>query len=768
MSAELDRLLVHVSPHTREPARALAEDGLQQLPLDLHAAWVEGAVQLTARSLTASVLLAYLRLTPPVIRQGGAALQAHVIATALSIATRADAATAETFFNALALATRRLITVESLLGFLDVVDEVAALAPRGLNAMLERVAPLLDRLTVDGLRRWALLGVQSHVTDLGAQDQWFRLESHDARAVLRASGEGALFTEVERRLGFYLRALWARTIIMRSTAGKAPHEASSERGRRVIITDGEIHMPAALDVFPGHDGVAAYRAAAAHAAAHLAYSTARFPVGELRPVQIALVSLIEDARVEQLAMRELPGLLRLWLPYHVAMPSVAKSAVSLMARLARTLLDPAYEDDNAWVQKGRALFEARQAALGDSAMSREIGMLLGNDLGQMRVQFNFQTYVVEPLYRDDNSFLWETSAGRSPSEDPDSAAQAVHLTPSADGEPVDLEVESDSGSDGEQPHEEDSSDAADEQSGGEVDVSLAYRYDEWDYAIALERPAWCTLLERRARTGDPRLIDEVLLRNQETVNRLTNLIKAAQIQRPLRQRRQLEGDKLDLDASVAAMVDVRSGRTPDPRVHERRGRSSRDLAVLVLLDLSQSTNDYVPSAGTTVLNLAREATALLSDAMEKIGDSFAIHGFDSNGRHEIEYYRFKDFDEPYGEQARARLAGMTGQLSTRMGTALRHAGFFLRHRRAARKLVLLITDGEPHDIDVHDRKYLVFDAKHAVEEQTHYGIATYCISLDSRADEYVRRIFGVRNYLVLDHLRRLPEKLPALYVRLTH
>jgi nitric oxide reductase activation protein len=216
------------------------------------------------------------------------------------------------------------------------------------------------------------------------------------------------------------------------------------------------------------------------------------------------------------------------------------------------------------------------------------------------------------------------------------------------------------------------------------------------------------------------------------------------------------------------MVDLRSGRTPDPRVHERRGRTSRDLAVLVLLDLSQSTNDYVPSAGTSVLNLAREATALVSDAMEKIGDSFAIHGFDSNGRHEIEYYRFKDFDEPYAEQARGRLAGMTGQLSTRMGTALRHAGFHLRYRRATRKLILLVTDGEPHDIDVHDRKYLVFDAKRAVEEQTRYGVATFCISLDPSADDYVKRIFGARNYLVLDHLRRLPEKLPMLYMRLTN
>ena len=127
----------------------------------------------------------------------------------------------------------------------------------------------------------------------------------------------------------------------------------------------------------------------------------------------------------------------------------------------------------------------------------------------------------------------------------------------------------------------------------------------------------------------------------------------------------------------------------------------------MLLDLSLSTNTYVPSAGTTVLNLAREATALVADAMEKIGDSFAIHGFDSNGRSEVEYYRLKDFDEPYGERARARLAGMTGQLSTRMGAALRHAGQFLRWRRVAQKLILLVTDGAPHDIDVHDSKYLV-------------------------------------------------------------
>jgi hypothetical protein len=134
-----------------------------------------------------------------------------------------------------------------------------------------------------------------------------------------------------------------------------------------------------------------------------------------------------------------------------------------------------------------------------------------------------------------------------------------------------------------------------------------------------------------------------MARNQETVSRLTNLIKAAQIQRPMRQRRQLEGDKLDLDASVTAMVDLRSGRTPDPRVHERRGRTeprpgSARAAGSIAIDQRLRPERRHQRAEPR----ARGDRAGL-DAMEKIGDSFAIHGFDSNGRHEIEYYRLQRF-----------------------------------------------------------------------------------------------------------------------------
>jgi nitric oxide reductase activation protein len=212
---------------------------------------------------------------------------------------------------------------------------------------------------------------------------------------------------------------------------------------------------------------------------------------------------------------------------------------------------------------------------------------------------------------------------------------------------------------------------------------------------------------------------------------------------------------------------MRMGRQPDPRIMMRSVRKTRDISVLVLLDLSASTNDKVAGQEHTVLDLTRSACALLADAIEKVGDPFAIHGFCSDGRHDVNYWRFKDFDQPYDELAKARLAGMQGQLSTRMGAAIRHAAAALKAQRSSKKLLLVITDGEPADVDVRDPQYLRHDTKKAVEEAGRNGVMTYCMSLDPRADQYVSRIFGERHYLVVDKVERLPEKLPVLYAGLT-
>ena len=187
----------------------------------------------------------------------------------------------------------------------------------------------------------------------------------------------------------------------------------------------------------------------------------------------------------------------------------------------------------------------------------------------------------------------------------------------------------------------------------------------------------------------------------------------------------------------------------------------------MLLDLSESTNDTMEGSDKTVLELTREAATLVATAIQGIGDPFAVHGFASDGRHDVHYYKFKEFAQAFDTEAMARLDGMKGGLSTRMGAALRHAGAGLLKQPERRKLILLVTDGAPADIDERDPQHLRHDTRKAVDELASKGVFTYCLTLDPEADAYVKRIFGAGNYTIVDHVNRLPEQLPTLFASLT-
>jgi len=228
-----------------------------------------------------------------------------------------------------------------------------------------------------------------------------------------------------------------------------------------------------------------------------------------------------------------------------------------------------------------------------------------------------------------------------------------------------------------------------------------------------------------------------------------------------------DGDEIDINAAIDAMVSIRMGQQPNTRITMRNVLKTRDLAVVLLLDLSESTNEKIQGSDKTVLQLTREAATLVATAIEGIGDPFAIHGFASDGRHDVQYYPFKDFSQHFNDEVKSRLAGMKGGLSTRMGAALRHAGSHLLRQQERRKLILLVTDGEPADIDERDPQHLRHDTKKAVEELYTQGVLSYCLTLDPHADDYVKRIFGANNYTVIDNVDRLPEQLPTLFASLT-
>lgn len=745
----------------QEAARVFSPHGLDQ--------YLDGAMGLRSLGKGSALVSAYLDAAPHVAREVGEDAVWEMVNAIMKMSSKTSGAVLEAVLATSPTAANRLADLELFKSYLGLLDRLLAQAPRALRPMLGNLDQLFAQLTLGGLRRWALWGAHALRTDFAAQAAYFSLQSPEALAMLQQERKGTLFVDIQRRLRMYLRALWGRDFFLRPTSG----DYENREGYRPFIEGIFIHLPDAYDDWEEQTGLQRYRAAAAHAAAHVAYMHAAISAEALTPLQMAVIGLMEDARVEALAMAEFPGLREIWRPFHRAIPGPVNSLADLFARLARALMDPGYVDDHPWVREGRSAFAEQLDRLRDSRLSWELGVRLAHSLLREQIPYHARTDIPDIPYRDDNRYIWEFA-------EIDWEREATLLPGSQVRRYVNVmemvnEIDTETAGDDAQevwvlqselfPYED--MGVSYNQMEGREPVSDPFHYPEWDYQIQVNRPHWVTVLERRPQAGDPALVREVLDKYKPVSSRLKYLIEALQPQGVQRLRKQEDGDEIDLEAAIRALIDIRMGHQPDTRINIRNIRKVRDLSVLVLMDLSESTNDRVYGSTDSILQLTREATALLADAMSRIGDPFAIHGFHSDGRHDVSYYRFKDFGSAYDEQAMGRLAGMTGKLSTRMGTALRHAGHYLQQQRQSKKLLLVVTDGEPADIDVRDPQYLRYDAKRAVEELERNGIITYCLSLDPHADEYVARIFGARNYQVIDHVERLPEKLPMLYMGLT-
>jgi hypothetical protein len=725
----------------------------RHFPGETLADWLAGGNDLASTALGPACTLAYLRNAPRCAAVVGPDATFALAQAAIRLGLRVDARAALALLLAAAKVVRRFDRPAIFREWLRVIEQLGELAPESVALLLDRIETVLDRLDIRSFETWALGTARATADDPERRQRLFALLDAGAQRAVSGDGGDVAFSDVERRLRAYLVALWRLRVPIATGGEKA------EPLRRASFEAGFVRLPPAFrGVVDRGEATELFRAALAHIAAHLVLGGGKFPIGGLKPVQVALISLIEDARVEARAIAVFNGLRRLWLSFHRAAPSAAATAPGLMARLSRALLDPDYRDGHGWVEKGRALFLGERERWHDPAISRAIGGLLGNDLGQMRVQFNARTYVVEPVYRDDNLGLWdfgEAAAGGAVE-----VYEHVRIERADDGAPG-----RESGREG-QGAEPAHRVRLVEESENEIGTPVA-RYPEWDYLIGADRADWVTLVEFTTRAGDLASIAGVLERYPVLANRITALIRSAKVSRPIRLRRQPEGDRLDLDACIAAAVSRRQGDAPDPRVYASLARRHRDLSVLVLLDVSRSTNDRVRGSRETVLSVERDSTALLAHAMEGLGDPFAIHAFCSDGRNEVRYQRVKDFGSAYDDAAKRRLAGLSGKLSTRMGAALRHAGRQLAQQPTHRRLLLVVTDGEPSDIDVGDRRYLVEDARKAVRSLVHLGIDVFCVGLDGEGDSYLTRIFERRNVLQIDRLERLPEKLPMLYFRLT-
>lgn len=717
--------------------------------------WRADLARLQASGLGPAGLEAYIRATGTVAEKRGPLAALALAPCILDVERHGGRAAAAALSEATAPALRHLGNERDFRDWLDAVAELAAQGPESVAPALARSDSLLAELGARGFRAWVLGGLRAGGGDPERRLALFSLSDPRAFDLFEQATGDIGFTDVERALKAYLIALFRQKPFIRAVAG-TPGDTLQ---RRASFDRQFVQVPARMRGVATGSVRKVYRAMLAHIGAHLVHSGPRFQIHGLKPMQVALVSLIEDARVEQLAMRELPGLFRLWAPFHTARADGGVTAPSLFARLSRALIDPNYRDDDLWVTKGRQMFLAVREAWVDPGISRQIGNLLGNDLGQMRVQFSPRTYRVEPLYRDDNSGLWDTDdAPPQISDEQDVIVEAVRIERTQDlGDDHDLESSTPDNDVGR-------ATARELRANDGVPVG---KYAEYDYLLGRERSEWATVVEYQPQPADTTLLDRQVQSYGDVLNRLENLVGAARVSRPARRRARTEGDRLDLDATIQAAIDRRAGLAPSPRVYETTERRNRDLSVLVLLDISESTKDFVKGSSTTILTVERIATALLSQALSDLGDAFAVAAFCSNGRDDVRFHPVKNFNQPYDRHARARLAGLRGGLSTRIGGALRHAGALVGAQRTHRRLVLVVTDGEPSDIDVTDKRYFVEDARKAVQSLAHNAIDVFGIGLDGAGTAYLGQMFGRRNFVVIDQIARLPNKLPLLYMRLT-
>lgn len=631
------------------------------------------------------------------------------------------------------------------------LERLAKAAPESVVLVARRLESIFTKVDTAGFEAWLLSGIRACGTSVARRRAYFGLDDPLSTRLLMPGGAGRDFARLEKRLTLGFNALWNRQPPLRVfNAGQG-----QPTPRRISLIGGLVRFPASFAGVRDAQADLLYRAAAAHAGAHFVYSTEQFPLGKLKPLQVAIVSLIEDARVEALALRELPGLSRLWIPFHNARSAGHATAPVLMARLSRALLDLAHEDSDQWVVKGRNLFQAAQDRLSDPGLSREIGGPLGNDIGQMRLQFDARSYVVEPAYRDDNMALWDFG------DQPDAPVDEINVeTTSVRRE----QREDDNGHRREDNTGSDQTQRVRSRQSTDIDGLAVASYPEWDYILGRERSGWTTIVESEASIGDRANVAQALV-DSNVAREVAALARAASIGRRRRDKRQHEGDVIDLDACIAAVIDRRMGLMPDTRIFQQDVAGPRDLSFLLLMDLSQSTAD-VDRGGRSILSVEREAATIMTAAVEAAGDSLAVHGFSSDGRERVRYQRLKDFNEPFDDVVRARLAALSSHHSTRLGAAIRHAGRYLADRRAFRRVLLVLTDGEPSDIDIQDPHYLTEDARRAVLALRKEGIDVFAFGLGGGSFRELDRIAGVHRTLRVPRIETLPLQVMQLYSHL--
>jgi len=285
---------------------------------------------------------------------------------------------------------------------------------------------------------------------------------------------------------------------------------------------------------------------------------------------------------------------------------------------------------------------------------------------------------------------------------------------------------------------------------------------EWDYRRHQLKPDHCRLQRLLARHAEPLPLPEHLRRPARKLKHQFASLA------PLRrwQKSQPDGNELDIDACVRAYADKRAGTPVGAGTYLDQSRNERDLACLVLADLSLSTDSWV-SDEHRVIDVIRDSLMLFGEALSASCDRFGFYGFSSLKRGHVRFHELKDFSAPFDNQARGRIAALKPGFYTRMGAGVRHAASVLDKQTAGLRLLLILSDGKPHDIDHYEGRYGIEDTRMALIEARRMGVKPFCVTIDREGAAYLPHMFGPNGFTVLRKPDELPLRLPLLYAQLT-
>ncbi|MEJ2697120.1 MAG: hypothetical protein P8013_10780 [Candidatus Sulfobium sp.] len=655
---------------------------------------------------------------------------------------------------------------------------------------------ILGRLTVHDLEEWVAKGLETADAATDKGKSFFSLQTGSSRHAVENLVKGLELRDIQYVLRSYAEALTQRKLRLRSSA--LFYKNLPGLSRLFSVTDGSrIFLPSRVDVFTGEDmNFKAYKLMLSHELGHLMHGTFDLGRAEISgladcpnpPLAARIFEFLEDERIDFLMGLQYPGLerdrLQLMTAYVNGRRQSQPAPMSIIEAMGYRTVSGVTAGSDGGQKLGGLLNEAlAQVCTADCTVARVYELALGicNSLdgdaecgppaeGPERAFYRgIIDYDLVDKTREGTSRLVTDLVDRFRDKKAEISAGEVEaaLDRIEESLPVEAEELFWQITDAERMHElaEQVSTVVEEME-SEKRLRRTVYYDEWDMKLDDYRKDWCRVREMDMVETNARFYNETISDNYGLVSLLRRhfgLLRPDRVKRYFREER---GDDLDLDAAIEAVVDRHAGRTPSDRVYIRREKNLRDVSVAFLVDMSYSTGDELPS-GKRIIDVEREGLVLMAEALESIGDHWAVYGFSSHYRDKVDFFVVRDFGERFGNQVKMRFGNIKPMAQTRLGAAIRHSGWLLARQPSRIRLLILMSDGRPYDIDYGDADYAVEDTRRALWEGRRKGINSFCITVDKKSRDYLPYMYGEANYTLIDNIETLPARLPLIYKKLT-